>query len=343
MKKRALITGITGQDGSYLAELLYDKGYEVHGFMRRTSTDPFARIEDLYVSGKLTLHYGNMRDLPTLTRVIEKVMPDEVYNLAAQSHVAVSFECPDETEDVNHKGLERLLSELYRLKPDAKVYQASTSEMFGSTNPPQNEQSPFNPVSPYAEAKLKSHQLIGEYRKKGMFAVSGILFNHESPRRGKHFVTRKLTHSLVKVKLGLQDKVRMGNLEAKRDWGYAGDYVEAMWLMLQQQAPEDFVIATGHSYSVRDFVEAVCKELGIELHWEGEGLNEVGKDENGKVIIEIHEKYYRPHEVDALEGDSTKARTKLGWNPKVNFHDLVKMMVEHDLKLIAGGTEHTHD
>jgi GDPmannose 4,6-dehydratase len=339
MAKKAFITGVTGQDGSYLAELLLEKGYEVYGFMRRTSTDPFARIEHLYESGKLKLIYGNMRDLPTIKNAIEQVVPDEVYNLAAQSHVGISFICPDETKDINETGVERLLSEVFRVNPKARFYQASTSEMFGSTNPPQSETSPFQPVSPYADAKLNGHKMVLEYRKKGFFAVSGFLFNHESPRRGKHFVTRKLTHSLVKVKLGLQDMVRMGNLEAKRDWGFAGDYVEAMWLLLQQEVPEDYVIATGESYSVRDFVEAVGKELGIEITWKGEGLNEIGVDQNGKTVIKIEEKYFRPHEVDFLQGDSTKARTKLGWKPKVSFNQLVKMMVDSDLKLIAGRSD----
>ncbi len=339
MAKKALITGITGQDGSYLAELLIEKGYEVYGFMRRTSTDPFARIEHLYESGKLKLIYGNMRDLPTIKAAVEQVVPDEVYNLAAQSHVAVSFVCPDETKDVNETGVERLLGEVFRVNPKARFYQASTSEMFGSTNPPQSETSPFQPVSPYAEAKLNAHKKVLEYRAKGFYAVSGFLFNHESPRRGKHFVTRKLTHSLVKVKLGQQDMVRMGNLEARRDWGFAGDYVEAMWLLLQQEIPDDYVIATGESYSVRDFVEAVGKELGINITWKGEGLNEIGVDQNGKTVIKIEEKYFRPHEVDFLQGDSTKARTKLGWQPKVSFQQLVKMMVDSDLKLIAGRSD----
>jgi len=344
MAKKALITGITGQDGSYLAELLLEKGYEVYGFMRRTSTDPFARIEHLYETGKLKLIYGNLRDLPTIKAAMEQVVPDEVYNLGAQSHVGVSFVCPDETFDVNDKGAERVMAEAFRVNPKCRVYQASTSEMFGSTNPPQSETSPFQPVSPYAEAKLNAHNHVLEFRKKGFFAVSGFLFNHESPRRGKHFVTRKLTHSLVKVKLGLQDMVRIGNLEAKRDWGFAGDYVEAMWRMLQEDTPDDYVIATGESYSVRDLVEAVCQELGINITWKGEGLNEVAVDENGKTVIKVEEKYFRPHEVDSLKGDATKARTKLKWQPKVTFKDLVKMMVASDMKLIAGRSDdHVED
>jgi GDPmannose 4,6-dehydratase len=343
MAKRALITGITGQDGSYLAELLLEKGYEVYGFMRRTSTDPFARIEHLYETGKLKLIYGNMRDTPTIVRALEESKPDEIYNLAAQSFVWVSFLCPDETWDVNAKGAERLFEEAFKRNPKVRIYQASTSEMFGSTPPPQNESSPFKPVSPYAESKLKAHDLVSEYRKKGFFAVSGILFNHESPRRGKQFVTRKLTHSLVKVKLGLQETVKMGNLDAKRDWGFAGDYVEVMWKMLQAESPEDYVIATGESHTVREFVEAVCEELGMHIHWHGTGIEETGVDQNGKVIIKISEHYFRPHEVDSLEGDAAKAREKLGWTPKVDFRGLVKMMVASDLKLIASREDRIED
>jgi len=343
MKKKALITGITGQDGSYLAEFLLDKGYEVFGFMRRTSTDPFIRIEDLYVKGKVKLIYGNMRDLPTIERALSEANPDEIYNLAAQSHVGVSFECPDETFDINHKGVERLLATAFAQNPNVKVYQASTSEMFGTTLPPQSEVSAFAPVSPYGKAKLEAHRLIGEYRAKGMFAVSGILFNHESPRRGKHFVTRKLTHSLVKVKLGLQDIVRIGNLEAKRDWGFAGDYVEAMWLMMQAAEPGDYVIATGEAHTVRELVEAVCEELGLHIHWQGIGLEERGVDEGGTTIVEVSERHFRPLEVNSLRGDSAKALRELGWRPKVSFRELVKMMVESDFRLIAGGTEHQHE
>lgn len=341
--KRVLITGITGQDGSYLAELLLGKGYEVYGFLRRTSTDPFARIEHLYESGKLKLIYGNMRDLPTIKRAISESNPDEIYNLAAQSFVWVSFLCPDETVDVNHKGTERLLAAAFEHNPKVKFYQASTSEMFGTTPPPQSETSAFAPVSPYAESKLNAHGAVKNYRDKGFFAASGILFNHESPRRGKQFVTRKLTHSLVKVKLELQDMVRLGNMDAKRDWGFAGDYVEAMWMMLQEEKAKDYVIATGESHTVREFVEAVCEELGIHIHWHGKGLEEIGVDQNGKTIIKVDERYFRPHEVDALEGDSAKARRELGWSPKVSFNDLVKMMVEADLKLVASSTEYTHE
>ncbi len=336
MQKRALITGITGQDGSYLAELLIRKGYRVFGFMRRTSTDPFVRIEDLYIKGEIDLMYGNMRDMPTIVRALEEAKPDEIYNLAAQSHVGVSFLCPDETDDINFKGLERLGTEAFRRNPKVKVYQASTSEMFGSTPPPQSEASPFQPVSPYAVSKLHSHELVSAWQKEGKYAVSGILFNHESPRRGKHFVTRKLTHSLVKIKLGLQEKVRLGNLGAKRDWGFAGDYVEAMWMMLQPARPSNYVIATGKSHTVRDLVAAVCHALGIDITWRGKGLEEKGYDQHGKCIIEVNSRFFRPQEVEALEGDSTKALRELGWKPKVSFQDLVEMMVESDLRLIAG-------
>jgi GDPmannose 4,6-dehydratase len=341
--KRALVTGITGQDGSYLAELLLEKGYEVYGFMRRTSTDPFARIEDLYVDGKLALRYGNMRDEETIEAVIKEIKPDEVYNLAAQSHVGISFICPKEAHEVNYLGLKCVADSLFAACPNAKLYQASTSEMFGETPPPQSEDSAFNPVSPYAEAKLKAHEYIQELKKKGKFAVSGILFNHESPRRGKHFVTRKLTHSLVKLKLGLQDVVHLGNLEAKRDWGFAGDYVEAMWMMLQQEGPEDYVISTGESHSVRELVEAVASELGMTVTWSGSGVSEVGKDESGQTIIEVNERYYRPREIAFLQGNNSKACEQLGWKPKVSFQELVKMMVESDLKLIAGHADYIHD
>lgn len=342
--KKALITGITGQDGSYLAEFLTSKGYEVYGLLRRVSTDPFARIEDLYVNGKIKLIYGNMRDLPTISNTLHIAQPDEIYNLAAQSHVGISFTCPDETMDINFKGLERLATEAFRLNPKVKIYQASTSEMYGNTTPPQSENSPFAPVSPYGESKLLAHEkVVVPFREKGFFICSGILFNHESPRRGKHFVTRKVSHSLTKVKFGQQEVVTMGNLDAKRDWGFAGDYVEAMWMMLQQDKPDDYVIATGENHTVREFVEEVAKYLGMPIKWEGTGLNEVGKDENGKVIVKLQEKYYRPNEVDNLLGDNTKASTKLGWKPKTDFKELVKMMVESDIKHIVASTEHVND
>ncbi|MCF7815432.1 MAG: GDP-mannose 4,6-dehydratase [Candidatus Pacebacteria bacterium] len=332
--KKALITGITGQDGSYLAEFLLQKGYEVHGLMRRSSTEPLIRIQDIVFDGKVTLHMGDLRDPACIQRVIELVSPDEIYNFAAQSDVGISFKCPEEAYSINFEGVRDLVEAAWKHNKDVRFYQASTSEMFGSTNPPQNEKAPFQPVSPYAEAKLKAHQdVVLEYRKKyGMHISSGILFNHESPRRGKHFVTRKITHSLAKVKLGLQTHVTLGNLEAKRDWGYAGDYVEAMWLMLQAETADDYVIATGESRSVRDFVEAAADSLGMKITWEGEGVDEVGKDEHGDVVVKISKNFYRPAEVDYLLGDATKAKEKLGWTPKTTFQELVHMMVASDLK-----------
>ncbi|HRZ30054.1 MAG TPA: GDP-mannose 4,6-dehydratase [Candidatus Paceibacterota bacterium] len=344
--KRAFITGVTGQDGSYLAEFLSDKGYEVYGFLRRVSTDPFMRIEDLYEAGKIKLIYGNLRDLPTLINALEVAQPDEIYNLAAQSHIGVSFACPDETVDINFRGLERLATEAFKRNPKVKIFQPSTSVMYGNADFPQSEQTVFAPVqfSPYGEAKLKAHnEVVVPFREKGFFICSGILFNHESPRRGKHFVTKKVSHSLTKLKFGKQDVMTMGNLDVKRDWGFAGDYVEAMWLMLQQETPEDYVIATGKSYSVREFIEEVAKYLGLTLKWEGQGLDEVGKDENGKVIIKIDEKFYRPNEIDNLLGDNTKARTKLGWLPKTDFKALVKMMVDSDIKQVVGVNENNYD
>lgn len=331
--KRALITGVTGQDGSYLAEFLLEKGYEVHGLMRRSSTEPLIRIQDIAFEGKIQLHMGDLRDRAVLERIVAKVSPDEVYNLAAQSDVGISFECPEEAHAINYEGVKNLVEACFAHNKNIRFYQASTSEMFGKTNPPQSEVSPFQPVSPYADAKLKAYEeVVLQYRKNGMHISSGILFNHESPRRGKHFVTRKITHSLAKVKLGLQEYVTLGNLEAKRDWGYAKDYVEVMWLMLQQDVPDDYVIATGESRSVRDFVEATVRALGMSISWEGEGVSEVGKDSTGNVIVKISEKFYRPNEVDYLLGDPKKAKEKLGWTPKTSFQELVDMMVESDLR-----------
>ena len=332
--KKALITGLTGQDGSYLAEFLAEKGYEVHGLMRRSSTEPLMRIQPLVTDNKLTLHYGDLRDAEAIHRVIERVSPDEIYNLAAQSDVGISFKCPEESFEINYMGVKRVADAARAHNERIRMYQASTSEMFGSTNPPQNENAPFQPVSPYAEAKLKAHEdiVVGYRNKHGMHISSGILFNHESPKRGKHFVTRKITHSLARVKLGLQPHVTLGNLESKRDWGYAGDYVEAMWLMLQQEKPDDYVIATGESHSVRDFVEAAAHALQMDITWEGEGTNEVGKDTRGNVVVRISEQFYRPAEVDYLLGDATKAKEKLHWTAKTTFADLVKMMVISDLR-----------
>ncbi len=332
--KKALITGITGQDGSYLAELLLQKGYEVHGLMRRSSTEPLIRIQEIVSNGDITLHMGDLRDKASIERVIERVNPDEVYNLAAQSDVGISFQCPEEAFAINYEGMKNVADAAYSQNKNVRFYQASTSEMFGKTNPPQSEIAPFQPVSPYAEAKLKAHEdiVVGYRNKHGMHISSGILFNHESPRRGKHFVTRKITHSLAKVKHGLQSHVTLGNLDSKRDWGFAGDYVEMMWLMLQQETPDDYVIATGESRSVREFVEATGEALGMKITWEGEGVNEVGKDAQGNVVVRISENFYRPAEVDYLLGDASKAKEKLGWIPKTTFQGLVDMMVASDEK-----------
>lgn len=332
--KKAFITGITGQDGSYLAELLLQKGYDVHGLIRRTSNDPMVRLKD--VSNKIKITYGNLRDSATIKKALEITRPDEIYNLAAQSDVGISFHCPEETMEINYYGLGRLVNEAMKINPEVRIYQASTSEMFGKTNPPQNEPAPFQPVSPYGESKLKAHEdFVAGYREKHkLFICSGILFNHESPRRGEHFVTRKITISLAKIKLGLQDCFELGNLEAKRDWGFAGDYVEAMWKMLQQETPDDFVISTGVSHTVREFIYAAAKALNMKITWEGKGLNEVAKDENSKIILRINERYYRPTEVDYLLGDSSKAERVLGWKPKTKFEDLVAMMANADFEKI---------
>lgn len=331
--KRALITGITGQDGSYLAEFLVKKGYKVFGLVRRTSTDPLMRINKLYESKKVTLINGNLRDSGSIARALTEAKPDEIYNLAAQSDVGVSFFCPEETFEINYHGLGRLVYEAMKFNPKIKIYQASTSEMFGKTKPPQNENSAFFPVSPYGESKLMAHQdyVVGYRKNHNLFICSGILFNHESPRRGKHFVTKKITTSLAKIKLGIQDCFELGNLDAKRDWGFAGDYVEVMWKMLQQKKPGDFVIATGQSHTVREFFKEAAKILGMKITWQGSGLKEVVKDENGRIILRINKKYYRPAEVNYLLGDSSKARKILGWKPKTPFKELVKMMVNSDL------------
>lgn len=337
--KRVLITGITGQDGYYLTKFLSEKGYEIFGLIRRSSNDPFARFErDIPLWKKINIIYGNMRDVDSLRRTLSIAKPDEIYNLAALSDVGVSFQCPAETLEINYHGVGKLVTEAHQANPQAKFYQASTSEMFGRTNPPQNENSPFLPVSPYSEAKLRAHEdYIKGYREKyGFFACSGILFNHESPKRGENFVTRKITISLTKVKYGLQDSVELGNLDAKRDWGFAGDYVEAMWMMLQQPKADDYVISTGENHSVRDFINTAAKYLEMKLNWEGEGENEVAKDEKGRVVIKINPKFYRPNEVHNLLGDSTKARTVLGWKPKTSFEQLVEMMVLSDIKYVKG-------
>lgn len=342
--KRALITGITGQDGSYLAEFLLEKGYEVHGLYRRTSTDPCSRIEPLVLQKKITLHKGSLHDLGAITRAVEKSYPDEVYNLGAQSHVGDSFECPTETKDINEYGVERLVDAAMKVNPKVRIYQASTSEMFGSTLPPQNENSPFNPVSPYAQAKLEAHEryVVGYRKEYGLFICSGILFNHESPRRGKQFVTRKITHSLVKVKLGLQDCLELGNVKARRDWGFAGDYVKAMWMMLQRDEPEDFVIATGADHTVEEFVELVAHFLDMDIMWSGGGPHQVGRTvKEGKAIVKVNPEFFRPSEVNHLLGDANKAYRELGWQPEVEFEELVEMMVKADLELVRRTTPQT--
>ena len=319
---KALITGITGQDGSYLAELLLQKGYEVHGLIRRASTFNTERIDHLYVDPhekdrKLFLHYGDLSDAGQLTNLIYNVQPDEIYNLAAQSHVRVSFDLPEYTGDITALGTTRFLEAIRKSNIDAKFYQASSSEMFGNSPPPQNENTPLCPRSPYAAAKVYSYWMTANYREAyDIFACNGILFNHESPRRGETFVTRKITMALAKIKLGLQDKLYLGNLDAKRDWGYAKDYVEAMWLMLQQDEPEDYVIATGETHSVKDFLEEAFEYAGLD--WQDH--------------VEIDPRYFRPTEVDVLIGDSSKAEKKMGWKPKVRFKELVRLMVDADMK-----------
>src|SRR3989339_227824 len=333
--KKALITGITGQDGSYLAEFLIGKGYEVHGIIRRSSSFNTERIDHIYrdphdKGAKLFLHYGDLTDGSNLNRILEKVHPDEIYNLGAQSHVKVSFEIPEYTADADGLGTLRLLDAIRDSGLKVKFYQAGSSEMFGSTKPPQNENSTFHPRSPYACAKVYSHNIAVNYREAyNMFVCNGILFNHESPRRGGTFVTKKITEALAKIARGEQEKLYLGNLDAKRDWGYALDYVEAMWLMLQQDKPDDYVVATGENHSVREFAEEVAKYFGFDLVWEGKELKEKGVDKKtGKTLIEVDEKYFRPLEVDSLLGDPSKARTKLGWNPKTKFKELVKIMCE---------------
>lgn len=341
MKKIALITGVTGQDGSYLAELLIGKGYEVHGIVRRSSSFNRSRIESIYNDpantnhGKLELHYGDMGDGSSLSRLIESIKPDEIYNLAAQSHVRVSFDIPEYTGDVDAIGALRLLDAIRESEIKTKFYQASSSEMFGMVQHiPQNEDTPFYPRSPYGVAKVYAHWITKNYRESyDMFACSGILFNHESPRRGEAFVTRKITRGLARIKLGQDKTLYLGNLEAKRDWGYAKDYVEGMWLMLQQDQPDDYVLATNETHTVREFVEVSAKELGFDLEWRGKGLEEKGIDKKtGNVIIKIDPQYFRPAEVDLLIGDYAKAKKQLGWKPKVTFQELAKIMVKADLE-----------
>lgn len=337
--KTALITGVTGQDGAYLAEFLLRKGYVVHGMRRRTSLFNTRRIDHLYKdvhepNARLFLHHGDMTDASSLLHLIQRTEPDEIYNLAAQSHVAVSFEEPEYTANSDALGTLRILEAIRSLRMERAVrfYQASTSELFGKVQEtPQRETTPFYPRSPYGVAKLYAYWITVNYREAyGMFACNGILFNHESPTRGESFVTRKITRALVRIKQGMQPCLYLGNLDAKRDWGHARDYVEAQWLMLQQQLPEDFVIATGEQRSVREFVELAAAELDLDIEWVGEGVNEKGLDKDGNCIVAVDQRYFRPTEVDALLGDASRARDKLGWSPTVSFKDLVVEMVRED-------------
>ena len=340
--KKAFITGVTGQDGSYLSELLLEKGYEVHGLVRRSSFFNRGRIEDIRqktkASGQFQLHYGDMTDSSSLNKLIAAIQPDEVYNLAAQSHVAISFATPDYTAQVDGMGTLRILDAINNmgLKNKTRFYQASTSELYGKvTETPQKETTPFYPRSPYGVAKLYAHWITINYREAyDLFACSGILFNHESPRRGENFVTRKITMTLAQILQGKTDTLSLGNLDAKRDWGYAKDYVEGMWMMLQQDKPEDYVLSTGKQQTVREFVNLASGFCGIELDWQGSGANEKGVDKaTGKVLVEVDPNFFRPAEVETLLGDCTKAKTQLGWTPKISFKELVEMMMEHDLKL----------
>ena len=352
MAKVALITGVTGQDGSYLAELLIEKGYEVHGIIRRSSSFNTERIEHLYFDQwvrdmkqrrALNLHYGDLTDSSSLIRIIQQIQPDEIYNLAAQSHVKVSFDVPEYTAEVDATGTLRLLEavRILGLEQRTRIYQASTSELYGLVQEiPQRETTPFYPRSPYGVAKLYGYWITKNYRESyGMFAVNGILFNHESERRGETFVTRKITLAAARIAQGMQDKLYLGNLDALRDWGYARDYVECMWLMLQHDQPEDFVIATGEQHSVREFTEKAFREVGIELRWEGSGIEERGIDQaTGRVLVEVDPQYFRPAEVETLLGDPSKAKQLLGWNPqKTSFDELVRLMVTHDMDYVRKG------
>lgn len=335
--KKALITGITGQDGSFLAELLLDKGYEVHGLTRRASLPNTERLE--HILDRVNLHDGDLSDSSSILRVMNLVRPDEVYNLAAQSHVQVSFDVPEYSGDVDALGVLRILEaiRILKLEKSCRFYQASTSELYGRVEEvPQRETTPFHPYSPYAIAKQYGFWMVKEYREAyGMFAVNGILFNHESERRGENFVTRKITRAAGRIACGLQDKLELGNLDSKRDWGYAKDYVECMWLMLQHEQPEDFVIATGVQHTVREFTALAFEHCGIELDWQGSGLNEKGIDKaTGRVLVEVNEAWFRPTDVDNLWGDPTKAKTVLGWNPQTtSYEQLCAIMAEHDLQL----------
>jgi len=334
---KALITGVTGQDGSYLAELLLEKGYEVHGMIRRSSSFNTGRINHLYndpniLNQKLFLHYGDLTDSSNLNRLLEKIQPDEIYNLGAQSHVQVSFEVPEYTAEVDAIGTLRFLDAIKDTGVDTKFYQASTSELYGKAQEvPQNEKTPFYPRSPYGVAKIYGYWIIVNYREAyDLFACNGILFNHESPRRGPTFVSRKITRASARIKHGIQEKLVLGNLNSKRDWGYAPEYVEGMWLMLQQEEPDDFVMATEEAHTVREFVNLVFRKLDMKLDWKGEGVNEKGVDKNGRILVEIDKNYFRPTEVDYLIGDAGKAEKELGWKAKTKFEDLVSIMAKAD-------------
>ncbi len=342
-KKVALITGVTGQDGSYLAEFLLDKGYDVHGIARRTSLFNRARVEDRVRKARsdgdvYELHYGDMGDSSSINRILSQVRPSELYNLAAQSHVGVSFDQPEYTSDVDATGVLRFLEGIRSLGLPTRFYQASTSELYGKVEEvPQTETTPFHPRSPYAVAKLYGYWIVRNYREAyDMHASNGILFNHESPRRGENFVTRKVTLGLARIKAGQQETISMGNIDSKRDWGYAADYVEMMWLMLQQEVPDDFVVATGETHTVREFIEHAADIAGYQIEWEGSDVNEVARDaKSGKVIVDIDPRFYRPAEVDLLLGDPSKAKNVLGWEPKVKFEALVEMMMRADLEEVG--------
>lgn len=338
--KKALITGITGQDGSYLTEFLLEKGYEVHGIIRRQSSINTKRIDHLFEdhnigNKKLFLHYGDLTDSSNLNRLMQKIQPDEIYNLGAQSHVQVSFEVPEYTADVDAMGTLRLLDAIRENNLNCRFYQASTSELFGGIpeSAPQNEDTPFYPKSPYGCAKLYSYWITVNYREAyNLYTCNGILFNHESPRRGETFVTRKITRAVANIVNKKQERLSLGNLDAKRDWGFAGDYVEAMWLMLQQEYPKDYVIASNETHTVREFVECAFREVGIDIIWKGQGVEEVGINAaNGEILVDINPRYFRPSEVEFLYGDCSRAEKELGWKRKVDFNQLVRMMVEHDL------------
>ena len=344
MSKVALITGITGQDGSYLAELLLEKGYEVHGIIRRHSTIATDRIdhlvEDASLKDRFFLHFGDLTDSSNLAMLIMKIKPEEVYNLGAQSHVAVSFEVPEYTAEATGVGTIRLLEAIRQSGLDIRFYQASTSELFGGLpdTAPQSERTPFYPKSPYGVAKLYSYWITVNYRESyNMYACNGILFNHESPRRGEIFVTRKITMAVASIMAGKQEKLSLGNMDAKRDWGFAGDYIEGMWRMLQQEEPRDYVLATNETHTVREFVELAFAEVGIEIEWKGTGEDEKGYDKKtGRLMVDVDSRYFRPAEVELLWGDATKAETELGWERKVSFRKLVEMMVDEDMKTISG-------